>query len=328
MRNASWYVLTATVTGLCLFFFQNCSTDLGNATQDSPQAIVLAKYSPSPYPTYSPSPVVTYSPIPTAQCMVFLTSGSAWAVPSDWNDGNNTIEAVGNGSDAGGNVRGGGGGGAYSRSVNVQLTPGATVGYNVAHVAMIGSAGNDSGDAYFCNSTSGCTSLGDSNVVVGAEGGHGTTNGDNLDSNGGAGGYAGNGRASGAGSLKYSGGAGGNCDSSSCYPPYIPGAGGGAAGPNGNGGDGSTGGYTGGAADGGAGGAGGAANANGGSGAEWDASHGSGGGGGGGDGYAVAGGAGGNYGGGAGGGSYGLYSISNYGGGGLIVVKWLGISCH
>jgi len=50
-----------------------------------------------------------------APVVIFLTTGSTWAVPDDWNSANNTIHVIGSGSRGWGvtaNVKGGGGGGA------------------------------------------------------------------------------------------------------------------------------------------------------------------------------------------------------------------------
>lgn len=199
----------------------------------------------------------------------FLTSGTSWTVPSDWNSSNNTIEVIGGGGDgvigSGNNGGGGGGGGAYSKSVNVSLTAGASVTYAVGGIA---------GDTYFCNSTSNCASIAGTAVVAGAKGGATASAG-----TGGAGGAAASGVASGTGSIKNSGGTGANGVGTFCN---AGGGGGGAAGStgNGNGGSGTSGG-SGDAGAGGAGGAGGNPPSAGSPGTEWDASHGSGGGGGG-----------------------------------------------
>jgi uncharacterized repeat protein (TIGR01451 family) len=251
--------------------------------------------------------------------IVCITGGTTWTVPADWNNSVNTIEAIGGGSD-GGSVDypyDGGGGGAYSAISNAVLTSGATV------TLAIGAHGSDT---YFCNSTSGCTSLSDTSVIVGAQGGGGSA-------------------AAGVGTIKYSGGPGGPGDVTTFPPGY--GGGGGAAGrhgagaPGGGAGDGAPplaegcfgggggsgggdGGWPGCLANGTVGGnggnnylgfgggtalqsawdgGGGAAGAAGGNGTEFDALHGSGGGGG------SAGGAGGTYGGGGGANSAGASGI-------------------
>ena len=142
---------------------------------------------------------------------IYLTSGTSWSVPSTWDPSSNTIEVIGAGSGANRGANGGGGGaGGYSKVTNVSLPAGSTITYSVG-----AAGGTNGGDTYLCNSTSNCTSLADSAVVVGAQGAR-------VD----AGGQA----SSGVGSTKYSGGNGGIlngvCASS---------GGGGAAGPNGNG---------------------------------------------------------------------------------------------
>jgi hypothetical protein len=165
--------------------------------------------------------------------IIFLTSGTSWQVPADWNNTNNTIEVLGGGG-GGANASdgsyggGGGGGGGYSKTANVTLTPGGTVTYAVG---TGGGAGSNGGDAYFCDSISNCSisaacgSPG-SAVKVCASGGvaaSGTTAG--------GGGAAG----SGIGDVTNSGGGGGAGKSSAWGGA---GGGGGAAGPNGDGGNG------------------------------------------------------------------------------------------
>ena len=203
-------------------------------------------------------------PTPT---IVYLTSGTSWTVPSDWNSTNNTIEVIGGGGNGGTgsaqNGGGGGGGGAYSKKINVSLTAGASVTYAIGSIA---------GDTYFCNSTSNCASISGNAIIAGAKGG---TSGSGTIP--GAGGTS---ATNGVGDTKFSGGTGftngadGNSSSG--------GGGGGAAGPNGIG-NASTGnsGASGDAGFGGAGGATGFPPSPGSAGTEWNSTHGSGGGGGG-----------------------------------------------
>lgn len=68
--------------------------------------------------------------------VLFLTSGTSWTVPANWNDNNNKIEAIGGGASGVGSTpssenKTGGGGGAYARVTNVNLTPGASVSYAI-----------------------------------------------------------------------------------------------------------------------------------------------------------------------------------------------------
>lgn len=282
--------------------------------------------------------------------VIFLTSGATWTVPTDWNDANNEIEAIGGGGGGEGSGYydggGGGGGGGYSMVSNVTLTPGSTVAVQVGTGGAGGLASDTSngaagGDTWFCNSTSNCGSITGSAVVVGAYGGSGGgTTGFYI---GGAGGTG----------TTYSGGTGGGGGG---FPSGSGGGGGGAAGPNGNGGGGGNGGNGnsagGGGGGGGNGGGGSGASSssglgatggtsstngaggnggnsgnsvgaqNGGNGTEFDATHGSGGGGGGGgccEGF--NGGSGGAYGGGGGGAGGGSNSpIAGNGNGGIIVI--------
>jgi hypothetical protein len=66
--------------------------------------------------------------------VVFLTSGSTWTVPLDFNFSNNTIEAIGGGGGSGSawpSGGAGGGGGAYTKLSNFYLTPGQVVNINI-----------------------------------------------------------------------------------------------------------------------------------------------------------------------------------------------------
>jgi len=208
---------------------------------------------------------------------IFLTSGTSWTVPSDWNDLENTIECIGAGAEGGPNGRAGGGGGAYAIKSNLALTPNDSITIQIGNGTLGWTSNNfhNTGrDTYFNGASLGASSCG-------AEGGYDGTNNANT-----TGGQA----ANSIGDTKYSGGAGGNNGASG----RPGGGGGGAAGPNGAGGAGgnasTTVGGAGGQGDngsGGAGGSGGTAEANnataGSVGTEWT-THGSGGGGGGGTG--------------------------------------------
>lgn len=235
---------------------------------------------------------------------IYLTSGSTWTVPSDWNSSNNTIEAIGAGAaaPAPGANNGAGGGGAYAKITNWS-------GSGVVPI-QIGVAGGTAGSG---TGPTANTWFGNGSTLVAAGGFVGAAGA----MTGGAGGLV----ANSVGSMIYPGGAGGDSCQYSAF-----GGGGGAGGPNGAGAGGSTcsgiNGGGGGQSDGSAGGAGGSAGAggNGGNGAngiEWSASYGAGGGGGGGY-YTAGGGNGGAYGGGGGAG----YSGIGAAGGGLIVITY------
>ncbi|MDO8517875.1 MAG: hypothetical protein Q7S26_01105 [bacterium] len=173
-------------------------------------------------------------------CRGYLTSGTSFTVPLDWDPTNNTIETIGGGGGGAGGTPlheggDGGGGGAYSKISNLSLTPGASVIYQVGAAGTAGPTGGgglggNGGDTYFCDTTSNCVNISGTAVKVGAKGGKGTL----VDPNalGGVGGAA----ASGIGTIKYSGGHGGT---SSYYDSgifgYGAGGGGGAGGPGGDG---------------------------------------------------------------------------------------------
>ncbi|HYD92893.1 MAG TPA: hypothetical protein VEB18_00310 [Candidatus Paceibacterota bacterium] len=169
----------------------------------------------------------------TAQYIILdSTTTTTWQVPYDWDASNNSIEVIGGGgsgksgcvsaANCGG---GGGGGGGYSKVTNVSLPPGQTVTISVG-VRGTGD-GTSGGDTYLCNSTSNCSSISDSAVVVGAKGGAGGTDPGSGTALGGGG--AGGAAASGVGTVKYSGGNGGNRNAG------AGGGGGGSGGPNGDG---------------------------------------------------------------------------------------------
>jgi hypothetical protein len=215
--------------------------------------------------------------------IVFLTSGTSWTVPDDWNNASNTVEVIGAGGSA--DAFFAPGGGAYSKKGNVALTPGDSISYQVGVSGSQTYATDNSTDTWF-ESLSTVLAKGAANNYLGGQ------------------------AADGVGDVKYSGGA-----------AYS--SGGGAAGPNGDGMDApSSSPFDGGAGDAGYGGAGGPASGttrderSGGNGTEWDALHGAGGGGA----YAdSAGGNGGNYG---GGGSFSPEGQGGGGAGGLIVITY------
>ncbi|WP_315754389.1 MULTISPECIES: RHS repeat-associated core domain-containing protein [unclassified Bradyrhizobium] len=194
--------------------------------------------------------VINYTPVPppaSPGTRIYLTSGSTWTVPGDWNNASNTVEVIGaGGGGAGSNSStegaGGGGGGGYSKVVNVSLQAGASVTYRIGAGGAGGSAANvgtSGGDTYFNGTGTTCSSQ-----SVCAKGGAYGQNSSGLSA---AGGGAGGAAASGIGTIRYSGGAGGGSGANS----NGGGGGGGAAGPNGNGGNGGTSGQNGSGAGGG-----------------------------------------------------------------------------
>lgn len=203
-----------------------------------------------------------------ALILVFLTSGTTFVCPNDWNPANNFIDTLGAGGAGAGTNSGkvpSGAGGGWSRKNNVNLIPGNSYTYNVgaAGVAVLNGDGGDGGDTWFGHASY-------ASALSAAKGG---TGGKKTGLVVGVGGDA----SLGIGDLKYSGGQGYYNAGQVCGF-----GGGGAAGPNG---DGLTAvGPTGAGADAGFGGAPGAPDAvglPGGNGTEYNATHGSGAGGGG-----------------------------------------------
>jgi hypothetical protein len=246
--------------------------------------------------------------------VVFLTSGTTYTRPVDWNNSSNTIECIGGGQ-GGGNLfclgccgaygGAGGQGGGYSRSINLSI--GTTAAY------AIGAAGGTPSVA------GGSTSF-NSGTVFAPGGGTGagfTAN--NAAFAGGNGGAPGSLGAGGSGSGAGGGGAGGKNGAGVSGAPSSTGD--------------TVNGQPGGAGDAGAGGGGGGSGSGGGNGNEYGGGIGSGGGGGGGGGGAsvCCGGAGpfgagpgGFYGGGGGGSPYAT-NAPNVGRQGIIIISYLPI---
>ena len=119
---------------------------------------------------------------PSGTTIIFLLSGTTWAVDICYNSLNNIISAIaGGGGGAAGNSgiqsASGGGGGGFSSATNIILS--GTVGYAIGAAGAAGAtsaaSGTSGGNTYFCNSTSNCASIAGSAVRVGANGGGGGT---------------------------------------------------------------------------------------------------------------------------------------------------------
>lgn len=83
--------------------------------------------------------------------VIFITAGSSWTVPDDWNSAANTIECIGAGGGGYGatTASAGGGGGAYSRISNLDLTPGTVIKYSVGAGGPGNSQTVNGGDTWF-----------------------------------------------------------------------------------------------------------------------------------------------------------------------------------
>lgn len=178
--------------------------------------------------------IVTFLVAPTGSLQNFT-------VPGNWNSRNNKVQTIGGGGSGGAafatagfisSDATGGGGGAYSAVLNLSLTRGSTITYQIgvggAAVAQstvnAATNGHDGGDTWF-NGTSATS------ASVGSERGHGGIG----DISGGAqSGGAGGSSSNGSGSTKNSGGAGG-ASGATGGGGIVSTGGGGAAGPNGNG---------------------------------------------------------------------------------------------
>lgn len=168
---------------------------------------------------------------------IYLTSGTQWTVPMDWNNNDNYIECYGAGASGDGCQWGAGGGaGAWAKRTNLSLTAGSIVTYQVGAggpTTAASSQGTAGGDTWFNGtsySTASCAAPG---------GARSTYPGSGQIVTGGVGGQAsicrgGNGVTvvnPGAG-FAYSGGNGGT---NNFNVAFSGSGGGGAAGPGGNG---------------------------------------------------------------------------------------------
>ena len=89
------------------------------------------------YGTTNVAPTPTY---------IFLTSGSTWTVPNDWNNLYNTIFCVGAGGGGGEGINGngaGGGGGGFGLINNIALTRGSIININIGSYGAGGGTGNN-----------------------------------------------------------------------------------------------------------------------------------------------------------------------------------------
>lgn len=193
--------------------------------------------------------------VPGTPVTIYLTSGSSWTVPSDWNNASNTIECYGAGASGAAGSWGytdgdgytwagqggaGGGGGAYARRTNVWFSRGSAASYQVG-------GANSGADTWLysygylrANAASGQNggssgaSVGDVTDSGGAGGSGGNSNNEYIASGGGGGG--------GAGGPREAGWRGGDGAGSWAAGPSGGGgsgiSGGGYAGPGGGGGNG------------------------------------------------------------------------------------------
>ena len=93
--------------------------------------------------------------------VIFLTSGTTWTVPSDWNDSSNTIVCIGGGGSGGGAGASeiiGGGGGAAVILTNFDLTPDATV-YISIGAGGVGASNTAGGDTWLNKTTNAAPAL-------------------------------------------------------------------------------------------------------------------------------------------------------------------------
>jgi hypothetical protein len=180
-----------------------------------------------------------FPPVAGPSTTVFLTTGTTWTVPADWNNAANTIECVGGGGGAtdanSSHVGTGGEGGHYARSQNVTLTPSGTINIAVGAGGVHGTVATATnggttwfggtslatsfcgaiGGAHGTNSASNATTATTNNVgnIVVRQGGFGCGVGTDHDGGTGGGGAAGPGGVGGGGgndgTIGYPGGGGG-----------------------------------------------------------------------------------------------------------------------
>lgn len=191
--------------------------------------------------------------LPTASpaAQIIITTTTSWTVPSDWNNADNKIEAIGGGGGGGGAIGGqygggtGGGGGEYRAATNVTLTPGASIpvvvgsggqgGTTAPSNGFAGAATTFNGSMLVANPGQGGVASGMS-TVAGAAGGTGGVGG-TVHFDGGPGGAR---MTSTAGAATGGGGAAGRNG-----PGAVGGSTNGGLGPGGAGGGGANGGAAG-----------------------------------------------------------------------------------
>lgn len=175
------------------------------------------------------TPVLSGRSVATTPTVIFLTSGSSWTVPANWNGIGSSVECLGGGAGGAGGDQGGsgGGGGAYAMIPDLTLTPGATVSYAVGLGGGGGASdpdnsktnGKPGGDTWFQATTTVlakgglCPTGGQASAGIGMtkySGGNGVlaTSDDRGYAAGGAAGRTGNG-VNGSGSTGGAAGAGG-----------------------------------------------------------------------------------------------------------------------
>ena len=117
--------------------------------------------------------------------VIYLTSGTTWTVPSDWNSSNNSIELIGGGAGgsdftSGNPPNSGGGGGEYRKLTNQTYTAGHSITLQIGQGGAAGSAGtasfvyNDSNSSIVGQANGGSTPA---NYYTGGAGGTGGTGG-------------------------------------------------------------------------------------------------------------------------------------------------------
>ena len=140
---------------------------------------------------------------------VFIDAGETeFQVPDDFDPNDNEVHCIG--AAGGGASKNGSGGGAYSKTVNLNLDPGTVVSCNVP---AGGTSGNDGGDTWISNTGSAPVSIQQGCLAKGGKSGTTRTGGQ---------------ASEGVGNVRNSGGTGGVAATAGA-------GGGGAAGPNGNG---------------------------------------------------------------------------------------------
>jgi len=152
---------------------------------------------------------------PITQIVIFLTSGTSFNRPGDWNDANNTIEAIGAGGDSSGTT--GATAGCYAKIVNYVLP--ATFTYQIGlHGGSVGAGTGPTANTWGTNAStivaagiaSVTTNCVGSTVFAGGTGGVGHGGGGAAGPNGAGNSSSGIAGASGDAGFGGAGGAGGN----------------------------------------------------------------------------------------------------------------------
>ena len=192
----------------------------------------------------------------SAPIVYYITRGTSFTVPANWNNSNNAVHIYGAGGGSSGSYvpnssgnrlgSAGGGGGGYTQVLNLTATPGNSLSYNIGSAGAAGSAntigsGGNGGNTTFAGiytaNGGGGSSITSSTTTAGTGGTGATANGGIAGLGGGAASQTNNSSGGGGGGSGGPNGAGANGGTGvvAADPSTTPGGGGGGSGGGTNG---------------------------------------------------------------------------------------------